>query len=137
MEIKDLEAKQGNVDIVVDVIEIGETREFQKFGNTGRVTNAKVKDATGEIVLTLWNEQGDQIKQGNKIHIQNGYVNEWQGEKQLTTGKFGTLEVIDKNNDTVDESKEETKEESKEKRTDEIEEINVEEEKVEDSESEN
>ena len=94
MEIKDLNAKQGNVDIVVDVVEIGETREFQKFGNTGKVTNAKVKDQTGEIKLTLWNEQRDNIKVGDKIHITNGYVNEWQGELQLTTGKFGTLEVV-------------------------------------------
>ena len=45
-------------------------------------------------MLTLWNEQIEKVKIGNKIAITNGYVGEWQGEKQLTTGKFGTLEVI-------------------------------------------
>ncbi len=96
MAIKDLEVRQGDVDIVVEVVEKGEVREFEKFGRTGRVCNAKVKDETGEINLTLWNEQIDQINVGDKVHITNGYVSEFQGEKQLTTGKFGKLEVVEK-----------------------------------------
>ncbi|MEE9525329.1 MAG: SOSS complex subunit B family protein [Candidatus Woesearchaeota archaeon] len=95
MAIKDLEARQGNVDIVVDVVEVGEIKEFQKFGKSGRVATAKVKDETGEINLSLWNEQIDTVKAGQKLHITNGYVNEFQGELQLTTGKFGKLEVLE------------------------------------------
>jgi replication factor A1 len=95
-QIKDLEVRQGDVDIVVEVVEKGEIREFQKFGKTGRVCNAKIKDETGEMNLTLWNEQIDQVNAGDKVHITNGYVNEFQGEKQLTTGKFGKLEVVEK-----------------------------------------
>jgi len=99
MAIKDLEVRQGNVDIVVEVSEKGDVREFQKFGRTGRVCNAKVKDETGEINLSLWNEQIDQVNVGDRVHITNGYVNEFQGEKQLTTGKFGKLEVVGKKDD--------------------------------------
>ncbi|GAG02252.1 unnamed protein product, partial [marine sediment metagenome] len=84
MAIKDLEVRQGDVDIVVEVVEKGEIREFQKFGKTGRVCNAKIKDETGEMNLTLWNEQIDQVNAGDKVHVTNGYVNEFQGEKQLT-----------------------------------------------------
>ena len=29
-----------------------------------------------------------------KIHITNGWVGEYQGELQLSTGKFGKLEVV-------------------------------------------
>ncbi len=94
MEIKDLEAKQGKVEIVIEITEKGDIREFNKFGSAGKVCNAKAKDASGEIKLTLWNEQIDQVKVGDKIKVSNGYVNEYQGEKQLTTGKFGTLEVV-------------------------------------------
>ena len=94
MAIKDLEVRQGNVDIVVEIVEVGEAREFSKFGKTGKVATAKAKDETGEINLSLWNEQVDQVKPGDKVHITNGYVNEFQGEKQLTTGKFGKLEVV-------------------------------------------
>ena len=93
MEIKDLQPKQGNVEIVAEVTEKGEIREFDKFGKQGRVCNAKIKDASGEIALTLWNEQIDQINVGDTVHVINGYVNEWQGEMQLTSGKFGKIEV--------------------------------------------
>ena len=107
MAIKDLEPRQGKVDIVVDVIEIGDAREFQKFGRSGRVATAKVKDETGEINLSLWNEQIDLVKPGCKVHITNGYVNEFQGEKQLTAGKFGKLEVVE---NTSSEEKQESEE---------------------------
>jgi len=94
MEIKDLQAGQGKIDIVVEVTEVSEPRTFEKFGKPGKVANAKSKDATGEITLTLWNEQCDQVKAGMKVHIINGYVSEFRGEKQLGTGRFGRLEVV-------------------------------------------
>lgn len=96
MAIKDLQAKQGNVDLTFEVIEKGDVREFQKFGKSGRVCNAVAKDETGTIKLTLWNDDIDKINVGDKVHLINGYVNEFQGELQLTTGKFGKFEVIGK-----------------------------------------
>ena len=131
MEIKDLQIRQGDVDIVVDVIDISEPREFQKFGTTGRVATATVKDATGECKLTLWNEDVDKIKKGNKVHITNGYVNEYQGEMQLTSGKFGKLEVVgEADAGAATETKEEKTGEGKEEKAEE-EVLDVEEEKVE------
>jgi replication factor A1 len=94
MAIKDLQVKQGNVDIVAEVVEIGEVREFNKFGKPGRVANAKIKDQTGEIELTLWNDDIDKVKVGDTVKITNGYVNEWQGTPQLTSGRTGKLEVV-------------------------------------------
>jgi len=95
MEVKDLQPKQGKVDITLDVTEKGDVREFNKFGTAGRVCNATAKDATGTIQLTLWNEQIDQVNVGSKVKITNGYVNEFQGDKQLTTGKFGELTILE------------------------------------------
>ena len=94
MAIKDLEARQGDVNLVAEVEEISEPRTFEKFGTQGRVANAVIKDKTGTVKLTLWNEQIDTVKEGDKIAIKKGYVSEWQGELQVTTGKFGTLEVL-------------------------------------------
>lgn len=123
MEITDLKPKQGSVEIVAEVIEKGEVREFQKFGRPGRVCTAKIKDETGEIALTLWNEDIDKVDVGDKIKIENGYVNEWQGELQLTTGRFGKLEVIEKGEGgeetPTEEQKEEPEEEPEEEPTEE------------------
>ena len=96
MAISDLQAKQGNVDVTGEVMSKETVREFEKFGKKGRVCNAMLKDDSGEIKLSLWNEQVDQVNVGDQIHISNGYVNEWQGEKQLTTGRMGKLEVVGK-----------------------------------------
>lgn len=96
MQIKDLKPKQGNVDVTVDVVDVGEAREFQKFGKPGRVATAIAKDETGDIKLTLWNEDIEKVKAGDKVHLTNGYVNEWQGEMQLTTGRMGKMEIVGK-----------------------------------------
>jgi len=95
MKVIDLQPKQGKVDIELEVIEEGEVREFEKFGKKGRVANVLAKDDSGTIKLTLWNDEIDKVKVGTKIRIKNGFVNEFQGEKQLTAGRFGSLEVID------------------------------------------
>jgi len=94
MKIKDLKPRQGKVDIEVEIVDIGEVREFQKFGKAGRVATAIAKDETGKINLTLWNDEIDSVKIGDKVKITNGYVNEFQGEMQLTSGRFGKLEVV-------------------------------------------
>ncbi|MDP2750838.1 MAG: SOSS complex subunit B family protein [Nanoarchaeota archaeon] len=95
MKISELKAKQGKVDIVVEIKDLAESREFTKFGKSGKVANATAKDDSGEIKLSLWNEQVDMVKPGTKVHIKNGYVSEWQGELQLTTGRFGTFEIVE------------------------------------------
>jgi len=132
MAIKDLEIKQGNVDLTAEVVEIGEVREFNKFGKTGRVSTAKLKDETGEINLSLWNEDIDKIKVGDTVQIKNGFVNEWQGTPQLTTGRQGTLEVVESGAENPAEEKaeeetveatEEPAEEPEEEKTEEAEEV--------------
>lgn len=102
MAIRDLKPRQGNVELIADVVEKGDVREFEKFGKTGKVCTAKIKDNTGEMNLTLWNDQVDIVNEGDRVHIKNGYVNEYQGEKQLTTGKFGKLEVVNKDESSLE-----------------------------------
>ena len=100
MKLSELKPKQGQVEIVGEITEIGETREFSKFGKAGRVATAMIQDSSGKMKLTLWNEQIDNVKSGDKVHITNGYVSEWQGEPQLTTGKMGKIEVVGENKET-------------------------------------
>lgn len=94
MKIKDLQPRMGKVEITVEVVSVGEAREFNKFGSLGRVATAQVKDETGEIKMSLWNDEIEKVKPGSKVKITNGYVNEFQGEMQLSAGKFGKMEII-------------------------------------------
>ena len=93
MKISELEKRQSGVNITATIKEIEEPRSFDKFGKTVRVANAVIEDDSGTIKLTLWNEDIDKVKVGDKVRVTNGYVNEFQDEKQLTSGKFGKLEV--------------------------------------------
>ena len=64
---------------------------------------AIAKDETGDIKLTLWNDDIEKVKSGDKVKLTNGYVSEWQGELQLTTGRFGKIEVISESDESVKE----------------------------------
>ncbi|MFH1332220.1 MAG: OB-fold nucleic acid binding domain-containing protein [archaeon] len=135
MQVKELKPRQGNVNIELEVEEVGEVREFQKFGNVGRVANATAKDESGSIKVSLWNDDIDKVKAGDKIRITNGWVSEFQGEKQLSAGRLGKLEVIGKGElketEKVDkieaDVEEETKKRKKKPQKDEVTEEEVEE----------
>jgi replication factor A1 len=96
MLIKDLQVRQGNVNITGDVTEKTDVRTFEKFGRAGKVCNCTLKDESGEVKLSLFNDDVDKVHVGDKVQIENGWVSEWQGEKQLSAGKFGKVNVIGK-----------------------------------------
>ena len=91
MKIKDIVANTGNIYIKGVIKEIEVPREFNKFGKSGKVCNAILADDSGEIMLTLWNEEADKFEKGQEIEIENGYAKHYKGDLQLTTGKFGSI----------------------------------------------
>ena len=94
MNISDLTPGTGSVELEVEVVGIEKPREINKNGRTLRVANATIKDDSGTISLVLWNDAIDQIQEGSKVKITNGYVNTWQDKLQLTLGKFGKMEIL-------------------------------------------
>src|SRR3989344_3017164 len=94
MNISELKSRQGNVDVEVVVKSKEEPRSFNKYGRELRVCNVIVSDDSGEIKMSLWNDDVDKVKVGDKVKLTNGYVSEFNGEKQLTSGKFGKIEVV-------------------------------------------
>lgn len=93
MKIQDLQPGTSIDSIEIEVVDMDEPREFSNFRGSGRVTNALAKDDTGETKLTLWNDQIDQVTVGDVVIIENGWVREYRGEIQISTGKFGKLTV--------------------------------------------
>lgn len=60
-----------------------------------RVATAIISDDTGQIKLTLWNDQIDQVNVNDNIKIENGYVTTFRGEMQLNVGRYGKLTVTE------------------------------------------
>jgi replication factor A1 len=106
-KVKDLTPKASQVNIELEIVSLGEPRAFNSYRGQGTVANAAGKDETGEISITLWGDQYKLVKQGDKVKIENGYVTEYNGKLQISTGKFGTITVIGKTENAGDETEEE------------------------------
>lgn len=95
MKVRDLRSGMRRVDLSAHIVEISEPREVvTRFGETHRVATAVVADDTGTIKLSLWDDNISQVKVGDNIKIENGYVTTFQNENQLNVGRFGKLSVI-------------------------------------------
>ncbi|PIZ51675.1 hypothetical protein COY27_02640 [Candidatus Woesearchaeota archaeon CG_4_10_14_0_2_um_filter_33_13] len=101
MEIKDLKPNTGNVDLVLEVVSKEEPRTFEKFGKSGSVCNVTVKDNSGKVKVTLWNDDVERVNLGDKIHIKNGWCSDYKGELQVSSGKFGKIEVLESNSNEI------------------------------------
>ena len=63
---------------------------------TGSLAAACGRDETGLVGIVLWGEQVNQVKAGDIIRIENGWCRMRDGEIIVSTGRNGTLEIIDR-----------------------------------------
>ncbi len=96
MKISEIKSEQGSITIEADVIDVSGVRNISKFNKQLKVATATLMDESGQIELSLWNQDIEKVKKGDKIKLTNGYAKEFQGKMQITPGKFGKLEVIGK-----------------------------------------
>jgi len=93
-KIAELRAGMSRVDVSATVLQLSEPRDVTtRRGEQMKVATARVKDDSGEINLTLWNEQIAQVTVGNTVKIENGYTTSFRGETQLNVGRYGKLTV--------------------------------------------
>lgn len=97
MKISELKAGASNVSIQAKVTEKSDPREVMtKYGKRLSVANITLEDDSGSIAMSLWGESIGEINVGDMVEITNGYVGEFRGTPQLSTGKFGKIKVVEK-----------------------------------------
>jgi replication factor A1 len=90
-DINDLNENSKNVNATIKVIEIGETKNIpSRFGDK-QVCEVKVADASGSILLSLWDDQIGKIAVGDTLSIQNGYISIVRNSMRLNIGKYGKM----------------------------------------------
>ena len=95
MKIKDIKVGAMNGSITAEIIDMEEPREvLNKFGVRMKVAKANIRDDSGEISLSLWNDDSGKFKVGDKIKLENGWVTEFKGNLQVSAGKNGKLEKV-------------------------------------------
>ncbi|MHB8586277.1 MAG: OB-fold nucleic acid binding domain-containing protein [Thermoplasmatota archaeon] len=97
MKVSDLKDR-SRVDVIeLEVVSKAEARQVTtKFGETLNVADCVVRDDTGEITLTLWNDEITRVSAGDRIKISNGWVTSFRNKLQLSAGKYGKLEILPK-----------------------------------------
>jgi len=91
MKISDLKDKTAVDEIELKITDVKEPTETR----VGTVQQATVEDDTGSATLTLWNEQAGAYDVGDVVKITKGWCKEYQGQLQVSTGKFGAIEKLE------------------------------------------
>ena len=96
MYVNDLKPRSSVEAIELTVTEMEEPRGFiNTSGIKGSMCSAVAMDARGSrIGLTLWNQEIEKVSTNDRICIKSGWVKEYYGQLEISTGKFGTLEVL-------------------------------------------
>ena len=91
-KIKDLTPSSRRVNVVGKVVVLGEPKEIKtRFGEDKSVSEVVVADDTGKITLTLWDDQTKDIRDGENLKIDNGYISLLRGHMRLNVGKYGSM----------------------------------------------
>ena len=95
MKISEIRRGNSGVSVEAKVIDISEPREVNTRYGKKQVADATLEDDSGQISLTLWEDQINSITIGDKVSMSGGYVTEFRDKLQLNIPKSGKLEIIE------------------------------------------
>jgi replication factor A1 len=104
-KIKDIKDGMGDLNLTGKILEISEVRTFhKKDGNSGKVGNLLLGDATGTLRVTLWDEKTEflnQIESGDTVELVNAYARE-NAFTQKVELQIGNRSIIRKSDAKVE-----------------------------------
>lgn len=94
MKISEIKRGMSNISLTAKVIDISDSRDVQtKYGRRS-VADALIEDDTGQIGLSLWENQIKSVSVGDMISISGAYSTEFRNKIQLSIPKTGKVEVV-------------------------------------------
>ena len=100
-----ISARQKVVDLlpneVIQRVELVVLRRYPRrlvnsANYTGSLAAACGRDETGLVGIVLWGEQVNRVKAGDVIRIENGWCRSRDGEIIVSTGRNGSLIILDR-----------------------------------------
>jgi len=95
MTVEELGPEADDVEIEGKIAELPTPRAVSTRYGQKRIVTVVFEDDTGNIDLTLWEEEIDEIEEGAKVHIEGAYVREWADDIQLNIGRDGEIEQVE------------------------------------------
>ncbi len=88
------DVKLGTNVTIIGIIESDiQHKEIVKEDRTLKMSSCKIKDDTGKLILILWNDMANKVE-NNKVYKVQGYIQEFNGKKQITLGYKGKIEEL-------------------------------------------
>jgi replication factor A1 len=94
MKINEIKNGMSGVFTEGEITVKSEARRVNTRYGERSVADAMIEDDTGTIKISLWEDQIDRVKIGNKVSINGAYVTEFRNELQLNIPRSGKLEII-------------------------------------------
>jgi len=90
MDISNLKPNNPVKDLKVKIT----SRLMEKDTKAGKLETATITDDTGSATLNLWQNECGTYKKGQIIQIKNGWCKEYQGRLQVSTGRYGEINLV-------------------------------------------
>ena len=98
IDISELEETMSGISVEGTVQSISDSRVVTaKDGEQHQVVDATLVDDTGSITLSLWNGFIRQVREGERIIIDTGYVTSYRGKLQLNISRYGQVIITQSN----------------------------------------
>ena len=95
MNIENLDVESDDVELEATIKDIKTPRAVSSKYGQKRITVATLEDDTGEIQVTLWEEQIDAVEEGAEVVVSGAYTRDWAGDLQLNIPRSGSIEVME------------------------------------------
>jgi replication factor A1 len=92
MQVKDLKDKTQVDEITLKITAKEEVKDVR--GGTLKMCNCTGEDETGSVTVTLWQQDVEKVNVGDTIKITKGWAQTYQDKLQVSSGRFGQLEVV-------------------------------------------
>jgi replication factor A1 len=105
-KVSELKPDMKSVSITVKALSKNEVRDVSSKldGSSHKVTEMKVGDETGTVLLTLWDGAIESVQEGKTYEITNAYTSVFKNSMRLNTGKYGEIKESSDEIANVDES---------------------------------
>ena len=95
LTVEELSPEHDDVEITGTIKELPQPRAISTKYGQKKITTVVFEDDTGEIDLTLWEEEIEAIHEGASVKITGAYVREWGNDIQLNISREGEIQTVE------------------------------------------
>lgn len=94
MKINEIKRGMSNIALQAKIVDISPPRQVQtKFG-VRSVADATLEDDSGQITLSLWENNITSVRVGDMVNVSGAYTTEFRDKLQLNIPRIGKIEIV-------------------------------------------